>query len=183
MVDVIVMLVWCSGVWRVTLSETSELLSRSVGNGNQVLRSISYLLGKGFWQTMFANWHARHGNPICSHDSELLHPGHFVTCVIFLCGMRYWHEVQKDLAPHTDIVLSFSHLHMNVDFLQARLFSVLVIGGSIKFEDVVLWINIPKVLARYLAAPCMRSSRDLLLKVGKHGRAFQNACTLISVFR
>jgi hypothetical protein len=52
--------------------------------------------------------------------------------------MRYWHEVQKDLAPHTDIVLSFSYLHMNVDFLQARLFSVLVIGGSIKFEDVVL---------------------------------------------
>jgi len=71
------------------------------------------------------------------------------------------------------------HLQKNVAFLHACLYSVFVMGGSIRFEEGVLEISIPSVFARYLAAPNIQSFLVVVEKDGRHESSFRTLILLI----
>jgi len=64
-------------------SEFAELQSRSEGTGSHVSMRMLYLVSKGFWNAKLANWHAKQGNSMCSHESFMLHPGQLVASILF----------------------------------------------------------------------------------------------------
>ena len=75
-------------------SSSSELQSKSYDEWSHMFTSDSKCLAKGFWKTILANWRARHGKPICVHESNVLHPGHAVIWVMLEDGTKDEQELQ-----------------------------------------------------------------------------------------